>query len=184
MNTPLLKPIDVEQAEGQTAEIYAAIQGGMGMIPGAFQYLANSPAMLANRFQEIAYFMQHPRFNPAVLAMVRLLIADKESCKYCIDMNRGLLLQAGVSLQEIEQTREDLANAPFDSADTTLLVFVMKSVRDPHAINEEDMKMMRAQGWTDQEILEAVYHAVNAVAMDKLLDTFNIESELTTEMVS
>ena len=70
---------------------------------------------------------------------------------------------------------------PADSAlsdqDKAMLLFVLKATKTPKAVNTGDLDALRAMGWTDRDILDAVNHGARNVAVDILFNTFKIEND-------
>ncbi len=172
----LLGP-SAEEASGEVDAIYQATRKAFGFLPNAARLLATSPPLLAHHMRHIGYYSQHPTLGAPLLAFIRLLVSDRARCRYCVHMNAAMLMQAGISPEGIEAAREDPESAPLPARERALLGFALAAVSDPHAIGEHEMVQVRAQGWSDGEILDAVYHGASAVAVDIVLDTFNVPAD-------
>jgi AhpD family alkylhydroperoxidase len=147
------------------------------MVPNAFKLSSCSPELTELRTAFLGFYMQHKTIGFKLTAFIRLLVSDIHVCKYCIDTNTGILLQTGVSMEEIQLARQNPNNAPLDEKDKKMLLLVLKIVKDSNSISAEDLDIVRNAGWTDAEIFEASFHGTSQVASDILLNAFKVESD-------
>lgn len=176
--TCLLECIAPGQADDKLKALYEGTKGMMGFVPNAAQLLAVSPMVLAQQLQHIGNFSGHPTLGRALLAYVRYAIADKVQCTYCIDMNVGFLVQAGVPLEAVREAGRDPGKMPLTGAEKAMARFVLKMVDDHHAASSEDISELRRHGWTERDILDATYHAAQAMAIDMVLEAFHVENDI------
>jgi alkylhydroperoxidase family enzyme len=173
----LIQLVEKEEASGRVAEIYETMINTMGFIPNAFKVFSPSAHVLDRQFGNLAYFMRHKSLGGKLLAFIRLLVSDKEECKYCIGMNSGLLLQYGVLPEQLADIRKNPSLAPLDEKELPLLLFVLKVVKDSNSITQSDVDELKNLGWTDADILEATYHGTAQSGVDKIFNAFKIDSE-------
>lgn len=167
-----------EQATGQVAEIYAQMQQAMGRVPNAMQLYSASPAMLAMQWQYLGYNFQHPTLGFPLLATLRMLVSQDHECEYCIGFNEAMLIErAGFTAEQTAATKRDPAAAPLPAKDKAMLLFVLKATRTPKAVTPADLDAVRALGWSDRDIFDAVNHGARNIASDILFNTFKIEND-------
>jgi uncharacterized peroxidase-related enzyme len=171
----LSQMLDKDNATGRVAEIYETMINTMGFIPNAFRVYSSSEHVLDMQFKNLGYFMRHQTLSGKLLAFIRLLVSEQESCAYCIGVNTGILFQYGVLPEVVAEVRQDPAKAPLEPKELAMLNFVLKMVKDAGSINEDDMNSLRNLGWTDRDILDASYHGSTQVAADKIFNAFKIE---------
>ncbi|MBU1689692.1 MAG: hypothetical protein KJ958_15140 [Gammaproteobacteria bacterium] len=172
----IISTVTPEQAEGKVAEIYGQIQQMMGRVPNAFQMYSSSPALLEQQMQQISYFMQHPTLSFPLLAMVRMLVSQNNDCQYCIGLNEGMLIQmAGLTVEQVAATRRDPVSAPIPDKDKAMLLLVLKATKTPKLVDKSDLEQLRALGWCDSDIMDAVSHGARNVAADIIFNTFKID---------
>jgi len=174
---PLIKTIAPEEATGKVSEIYNAFKGSMGFVPNAFKIRSISPDILENQAKLLYYFWHHETLSNNLLAFIRLLVSTKHSCKYCVDLNIGLLMQGGVSLEDIQATKDNPINAPLNDNDKAMLLFVVKLVDNAHSINADDIEELRNLGWSDKDIHDAATHGTSQISTDMIFDAFKIEKD-------
>jgi uncharacterized peroxidase-related enzyme len=174
----IISTVTPEQASGKVAEVYGQIQQMMGRVPKAFQLYSSSPVLLEQGMQQIAYYMQHPTLSFPLLAMVRMLVSQHNDCQYCVGFNESMLMQmAGLAPEQVAATRSNLADAPLPDKDKAMLLFVLKATQTPKTVEKSDLDQLRALGWSDGDIMDAVYHGARNVAVDIVFNAFKIDND-------
>lgn len=175
---PIIKTVSPEEATGTLAGYYEQIEAMRGSVGNNARLFSASPELLRQQMDFIGYYMQHPTLSMPLLAAVRIMVSSGESCAYCVDFNTGLLINlAGWTPEQVAAMREDMDAAPFEAKEKAMLKLVIKAVRNAHDVSAEDMEALRALGWEDGEILDAVSHGARMLATDVLFNTFKIEKE-------
>lgn len=174
----IISTVTLEQARGKVAEVYGKIQQMIGRVPNAFQLYSSSPVLLEQQMQQIAYYMQHPTLSFPLLAMVRMLVSQHNDCQYCVGFNEGMLMQmAGLTPEQVAATRSNPADAPLPDKDKAMLLFVLKATKTPKMVEKSDLDQLRALGWSDGDIMDAVYHGARNVAVDIVFNAFKIDND-------
>ncbi|MGN7613152.1 carboxymuconolactone decarboxylase family protein [Magnetococcales bacterium HHB-1] len=172
----LIKLVRPEEATGEVAEIFKKMESFLGHVPEAQKLYAVSPGFLQSTVSNITRLMAHPIFSKSsLLAWARLLIAGKTRCAYCVGLNEWLLMEHhGFSLQQIEKVRKNPQEAPLDKDAHALLMVILKVMRDSNSLTVEDMESLKALGWSEVDIFEAIAHATQMVGIDLLLNAFHV----------
>jgi alkylhydroperoxidase family enzyme len=173
----LIKTTPPEKAEGKLAELYAETEQFFGRVPNNVQLLGVSPDILENQLQMVYYYRGHPTLTFPFLAMVRMLVSKSCKSPYCQRLNEGILKQAGLTPEQIQAMQGDPTEAPVNEKDKALLLFVLKATDDPHSVQAEDIDTLRALGWSDRDIFDAVAHGARMVGTNIIFDTFKIEPD-------
>lgn len=71
--------------------------------------------------------------------------------------------------------RGDLAAAPVTPAERSLLQFVELVTRHAYRTTQADVDRLRAAGWTDEQIAEAVYITAMYALFNRVADAFGIK---------
>jgi alkylhydroperoxidase family enzyme len=53
-----------------------------------------------------------------------------------------------------------------------LLLFVLKVVRAPEAVQAADVEALREMGWTDPDIFDAAFHGTSMISASRLFKAF------------
>ena len=72
-------------------------------------------------------------------------------------------------------SRGELAAAPVTDSERALLEFAELVTREAHRTQREDTDKLRAHGWTDEQIAEAVYVIAMFAFFNRVADAFGIE---------
>jgi len=158
-----------EDAAGKVAKAYAAIPS-QSPVPEPLLLLSASPQLAYLQSDVIRYFINHDTLDAGLLAMIRYLVACDQDYGFCMRFNAGILQKAGgMTEAQLQQLRREPQNAPLDPADKALLLFVLKVVRTPRAVVQEDVDRLRALGWEDRDILDACFHATSMLSTSILV---------------
>lgn len=167
-----------ERAEGQLAETYREIQELFGMVPNAMQTVSASPQLLASRWMANSYFYKQSNLSPALQATIRLLVSEANDCAYCVDFNAAMLINTfEQTFEQVAATRRDPELSPLPEKEKAMLRFTLKSLHTPLDVTANDLATLHAQGWSDQDALDAVTLAANNRAADMILNTFKVERD-------
>ncbi|GFK93632.1 hypothetical protein NNJEOMEG_01466 [Fundidesulfovibrio magnetotacticus] len=166
----LLETVDPEKAQGKVAEAYSIFKNFGAPIP--LRLLSASPDLQERQTAMIGYFMGHPRLSPGLLASIRFAIASKTGHLACEALNRDILGRMGVNEQEIAGLPTGAAETPLEESEEALFRFVLRSFDDPASANARDIQALRALGWQDADILDAMFHAAGMLASSVLFKTF------------
>jgi len=174
----MISTVSPDQANGGVAQVYGQIEQAFGRVPNAMRLFSSSPALLEQNWQQLGYYMQHPRLSFPLLAFIRMLVSERHECSYCIGMNESLLINmGGFSAEEVLAARRNPADAPLPEKEKTMLLTVLKTVETPKALDKVALDRLRALGWADADILDAVYHGARNVAADIMFNAFKVEND-------
>lgn len=174
----IISTVAPAQAEGKVAEAYRQIRKMMGRVPNAFQLYSSSPVLLAQQMQQIAYYMQHPTLGFPLLAMVRMLVSQHNDCQYCVGFNEVMLMNmAGLTPEQLSATKRNPADSPLPEKEKAMLLLVLKATKTPAMVEKADLDQLRALGWGDGDIMDAVYHGARNAAADIMFNAFKIEND-------
>ena len=81
----------------------------------------------------------------------------------------------GMSEEDIQNTTRDPSQAPLDDKDRAMLTFVMKAIKTPDAVNQEDVDRLHDLGWEDGDMLDALAHGTNMIGASILMKTFKMD---------
>ena len=70
---------------------------------------------------------------------------------------------------------KDPLKAPLEEKEQAMLSFVIKAVKSPDAVEQQDMDKLHDLGWTDRDILDALAHGTNMVGSSILMKTFKMD---------
>ena len=171
----LIQTVEPDNAEGKVKEIYDFMQKNAGVIPAPLQLASASPWMLDMVWNSIQYFSRHSNLGFGLLSSIRYLVAQQYDYAFCTGFNKNMLKMQGLSDEDIEKMEKDPLQAPLDDKDRAMVSFVMKAVKSPDAIAEQDVARLHDHGWTDNDILDALAHGTNMIGSSILMKTFKMD---------
>lgn len=175
---PLIHIATPENAEGQVKEIYNQIENSFGSVPNALRVYSSSPALLAKQWQQIDYYLQHPALGFHLLAIMRMLISEGHHCEYCVGFNKAMLINmGGLTGEQVAATRKNPHDAPLSEKDKAMLLFVLKAIKDSSAVSHTDIAALKAQDWSDGDILDGLNHGAYMLAADTIINALKIEND-------
>ncbi|RGE21005.1 carboxymuconolactone decarboxylase family protein [Leucobacter sp. wl10] len=144
--------IDRESATGEVQEQLGQIQAAFGVVPAMFKAVANSPAALKSMWGSFGAF-SNGALGAALGEQIAVAVANRNSCEYCLAAHTALGRKAGL-------TGDDLAAAQVGESDdpqtAALLEFALKVVDNRGQVSAADVDAVRAQGWSDEQIVETI----------------------------
>lgn len=88
---------------------------------------------------------------------IALLVSKENGCKMCVDVHKNIAKMLGLSEEKIEQILQGVDAIDVDAKEKALLNFCIKAAqKDNYKILKEEIEALKAMGWNDKEILEAV----------------------------
>ena len=172
----LLKTVAPENAEGDVEKAYSFFTNNSIPIPKPFEMMSVSPDLLKIQSQLLKYYTTHPTLGFPLLTMIRFLVAKEYNYAFCTDFNFHFLKMQGMEDAEIEGTVSAPETAPLEDKDRALLVFVLKTIKTPDAVNAEDVDVLHELGWNDRDILDAVVHGTGMIGPSFMMKAFKMDS--------
>jgi alkylhydroperoxidase family enzyme len=160
--------------EAMVAQIIAPFEQMLGRVPGGLQLLGISPPVLQHYAGTIGYYMAHSKLSATLLTFIRYLVSWRGDCDYCVDLNEAFLVNGGLDLDTVRATRDDPQRVPLEEREKTLLQLALDAVDHPESITAERIDALRAQGWSDRDMLDAVWHANLNRAFGRTAETFGL----------
>lgn len=162
-NLPLIDPAT---ATGKAADLLAAVQQSLGVVPNMTRAMANSPALL-DGYLALSGALSKGAFSAATRERLALAVAQDNTCDYCLSAHSYLAEHAAkLPADEISAARKATSEDPKTAALLTFAVAVNASRGD---ISTADLDAVRSAGADDREIAEVVGH----VALNVLTNYFN-----------
>jgi uncharacterized peroxidase-related enzyme len=88
---------------------------------------------------------------------IALLISKENGCTMCVDVHKGIAKMLGLSEQRIDEVLQGVDAISTDDKEKVLLNFCIKaSKKDNYKILKEEIDELKALGYTDVQIVEAV----------------------------
>lgn len=174
----LIKTIKPEEATGELAELYAKIQAIRGRVPNSSQIWSISPELYRQQLSFIGYYMNHKSLSASLLAAIRILVSGSTNCAYCVDFNSAMLINMfGWSFDDVEGLKKEGKSPKLTDNENAMLSFVVNSVKKSQKADVNELNALRAMGWEDGDLLDALQHGARMSAIDIIFNTFDIDND-------
>jgi uncharacterized peroxidase-related enzyme len=168
--------IEEEEATGEVAQIYDEMKRELEVpfISNLAKTLAGSLSALAPYWALVRTFYQHSILPHSLTSMILFSIAAAKDCRYCSASHQVTCRTLGVDEATLEAMVKDL-EAVSPQRIQEIINFALKCALDPLSLVEEDYERVRAQGVSDEELVEIVSVAAAGNYLDTLADGLKIE---------
>jgi RNA polymerase sigma-70 factor (ECF subfamily) len=143
---------------------FVTFQEALGFVPNLVRAQTLLPrAVEAQAKLERAVRLQEGAIPRIQKERILLSIAADRHDAYCVALDAKVLSSLGVSDSEVHDLLNDSQQADLSASDLTLLQFCLKLSRYAPSVRSEDIEALRACGFGNESILEAV--VVTALAI-------------------
>jgi len=166
-----IEEIDVSEAEGKLAEVYAELLEKRGKVANILQVHSLSPDAMANHLDlYMSIMFGSSGLSRAEREAIAVVVSATNECDYCVNHHTEALrryikdddvLQTLVSTDGLEVLEPRLGN---------IVIHAEKLTSAPSAMTESDLDPLRAEGLTDRDILDitlvvSYFNFVNRIAL-------------------
>ena len=165
-----LNPIEDAEASGEVARIYGDIQRALSIpfVPNLEKVLANAPNVLNGLWGALDEIFLKSSLPPSLSLMVLYAVSAANNCQYCAPMFKATCMSSGMDNDTLAALDRDLDQlSPMRVQ--TIVKFGLKCARDRAHLGSADYDTVRAQGVTEEEILEII----GLAALGNFLNTFS-----------
>ena len=174
-NIPVIAECD---ATGDAAEVYQVFRDSFGRpnVPGILKCFSSSPALL-RRVMDLSSILL---FEEGCLGrrrkeMIATYVSALNSCPYCFD-SHGFFLRVHGASEDVVATllAGDARHDSIELSERVLLEFVGKVNSESFKITSEDVHHLRASGWSNDQIAEAVHVASAFAFFNRVANSFGL----------
>ncbi len=143
---------------------FVAFQEALGFIPNLLHAQTLLPRVIeAQAKLEGAVRLQEGAISRVQKERILLSIAVDRRDAYCITLDSKVLSSLGASEGQIDSLLSDHRNADLSATDLACLQFCLKLARHAPSVSSEDIEALRACGFGDEAIFEAVVATALAI---------------------
>jgi uncharacterized peroxidase-related enzyme len=169
-----IEPIPEEDAEGATAEMYAADLDEDGYVANSTKAFGHRPAVFAAWRQlgsTIGGSMDRRRYELATVAAARVLRSS-----YCSLAHGKVLAEQFLGAERTIALATGAVNA-LDPLDAEIVRFATLVTSEPASVTASDMERLRALGLSDEEILDVVLAAAARCFFSTVLEALGVQAD-------
>jgi uncharacterized peroxidase-related enzyme len=149
-----ITPINLQAAQGRAKELLDAVKARLGLVPNMTRAMAVSPPVL-DAYLGFIGALRGGVLPARVREQLALDVGEANHCDYCVSAHSALGKRAGLTDQEILDSRR---GASADPKADVLLRFARTVVEKRGLIEDADIAAVREAGYGDAELAEVVAH--------------------------
>jgi uncharacterized peroxidase-related enzyme len=181
MEAANLPVVSEQDASPEVERLYVRFRENFGrpQIPGILQCFATHPPLLEHMmglaqsmlFVDGALDRQHKE-------MLSTFVSAQNQCAYCADSHGFSFRAQGGSPEALDAVMAcDLESSAITSAQRVLLGFAQKVTNNSRAITPADIEALRAAGWSDLQIAEAIHVTALFASFNRIANAFGLPSQ-------
>jgi AhpD family alkylhydroperoxidase len=149
-------PATIDEAPAASRPLLRTAEVRFGRVPNMALLLSASPPALQG-YLALLTALDDGTLGVQTAARIALAVAEANGCQYGLSLHTWCA-RNGIGLDDAEITanRSGASNDP--QADTAVC-FAAKLVRSQGAIGDDDLRLLKAAGYDDGQIIEIVLHA-------------------------
>ena len=151
-----IETLNPETTTGESKELFDAVNKKLGFIPNLIKVFGNSPATL-KAYLSLGEISGSGNFNAKFREQLALVIAEENSCNYCLSAHTAIGKMSGLNEEQIEQNRQGLSN---DTKEQAGLRFAQQVTKNKGVVSNEELQAVKDAGYTDGDVLEIVLNVV------------------------
>jgi uncharacterized peroxidase-related enzyme len=148
-------PPTIEAAPAASQPLLDGVKKQLGIAPNVFRMVSNSPAALSG-YVGLLGALGKGALPAATHERIALAVAEINGCGYCLSAHTYL----GKNLAKLDDA-EMIANRNGGSNDPkadAAVRFAVKVTRLRGHVSDEDLRLVKAAGYSDAQVLEIVMH--------------------------
>ncbi len=149
-----IKIVTQDTADAQQKALLEAIGEKLGMVPNFLGVLAQSPDAL-KAFLGLHGIASTGSLDPKTRERIALVVAQANSCEYCVSAHTAFGAKAGLSDAEIKANR---AGTSEDAKAAAAVVFAQALNTHLGDVTQAEFDAVREAGYGDGEIVEIITH--------------------------
>ncbi len=103
------------------------------------------------------YLLKETELPYRVKEAIALLISKENGCKMCVDVHKNIARMLGLSEELVAQILQGVDAMEVPEKEKALLRFCIRAAqKDNYKMTKEDIDALKALGYTDSQIVEAV----------------------------
>lgn len=129
-----------------------------GMLGEIFKLMAvDEKVYFATDTMVQKYLLDETTLSYDIKEAIALLVSKENGCKMCVDVHKSIAKMLGLSDEKIENILQGVDAMNVDDKEKALLNFCLRAAKkDSYKIVKEDIDAIKALGYSDVQVLEAV----------------------------
>jgi uncharacterized peroxidase-related enzyme len=121
------------------------------------------------------FLLKETRLPYSTKERIALLVSLANNCTMCVDVHKNIAKMLGMSEEQVEETLRGIDAMNIDEKEKILLRLALKAAdKENYKTTQEDIDEVKAAGWSEAEILEAVRVAAYFNYINTLSNVFGL----------
>ncbi|AJC17854.1 carboxymuconolactone decarboxylase family protein [Pandoraea sputorum] len=165
-----ISAISPQDATGQTAELFARIEAGVGKVPNLYATIgAHAPDVLANVLALDAVIAKTSLAKKDI-ETIRLVVSEVGGCDYCVAAHTLIGKMSGLAPQAMRAVRAGVVSG--DDHRDALAHFVRNLVTTNGTIDKSEYQRIRDAGFTERQVIEIAL-VMSGITFTNLVNRIN-----------
>jgi len=160
-----IKPLEIDQAQGETKDIFEAMRKNFGMVPNLFATIANYPKALKPLLDLYQAISKESTIELRLQELANLEVSRINRCNYCLAHHSQMAKMAGVSDEQLNVLKAGKTVQNFTEKEKTVIEYARQVTEDAEEVPEDLFKHLRSY-FDDSQI-------VNLTLIIGLMNVFN-----------
>lgn len=167
---PWITVIDENDAAGRLKEVYDDVVRERGKLSNIMKVQSlNAEAMARHLELYVTLMFGESALTRAERELVAVVVSSANRCGYCVNHYAHALRVYWKDDERVDAAIRDWREPPLSPRERALAAHAEKLTRAPGDVTEEDVAALRAQGFSDRDVLDvnmitAYFNFVNRVA--------------------
>jgi uncharacterized peroxidase-related enzyme len=166
------------QASGEVADLYDDLRElFFGHVPDVFKLVSTRPDMLRTLVTGYRSMFDGGHLPREAKEVIALTVARTESCRFCTAAHDFLLRAVGAESRFADAIAAGRLDDPIIHPDVRALASLAVSITEnAYRLTDEDLDEVAGNGWSREQVLEAVWVACLFNAIVRLADALGLHS--------
>jgi uncharacterized peroxidase-related enzyme len=165
-----LNTIQIDDATGETEQLFIAIKRAVGKVPNGYLTLGSTAPAVLNHVLQTSAVLKKGELSAREQEAINLAISEASGCDYCVAAHSFTGKLAGFTVEQLQELRGGsfAADAKLDA----LVKFVVRIVKTSGTVPADVVESVKQAGYSDRQIIEALL-AVSAIFFSNMLNRVN-----------
>ena len=154
--------------------ILRGVRRTLGSIPPHWELFASiNPTRFKMFLDEMNYLSAHPNIEKEFFTFLRYAVATDNGFDYCMRFNRQILLASGYTIEALHAAEGTEKSVPLDEKHQALFDAALTALYRPEIFTEASIEKLKAIGWSDVDIFDAIDHSAFLFKFSKILKAYS-----------
>jgi uncharacterized peroxidase-related enzyme len=167
---PHIRTVELNEAEGELKDIYSKVVGERGKLSNILKIHSLLPKTMVTHLDfYMSIMFDKEGIRRADAELIAIVVSAANNCDYCVNHHAEALKFYWKDKEKVKQAVEDFRKLDLTKKQIAMLEFAEKLTLYPGKMKKNDVKGLRENGLSDEEILSITlitnyFNFVNRVA--------------------